>query len=222
MQKSKREHSVKNIWILGAGKFGRIACKRIVSHFPYADVTVVDNMSELRELTGVTTVFEDGVSWLARKLKRKNSVDMIVPAIPLHVVVEWVKEKRAGICSVSPWPLPGNYLSQLPHPMCNGDSTVYVSHADFLCPDNCAEPDFFCTYSGQKRANDMFRLLQDMNVDGANSLVIRSYQLLPGVGGIYPQDLWNLLDRVETMNNQPLIIATACRCHGVVDGIYLT
>ncbi len=214
--------SMKNIWILGAGKFGRIAYKRIVSRFPQSDVTVVDNVVEVSELTGVTTVFEDGISWLVRNLKRESRVDMIVPAIPLHVVVEWVKEKRAGICSVSPWPLPSNYLSQLPHPMCNGDSTVYVSHADFLCPDNCAEPESFCTYTGEKRAKDMFRLLRDLDVDGANSLVIRSYQLLPGVGGIYPRDLWNLLDRVEALDNQSLIIATACRCHGVVDGICLT
>jgi len=222
VQYSERKDSMKNIWILGAGKFGRIACRRIVSHFPHSDVTVVDNMPEVHELTGVKTVFEDGVSWLVKKLKRKNSVDIIIPAIPLHVVMEWLKEKHAGKYHVSPWPLPPNYISQLPHPMSAGDSTVYVSHADFLCPDNCAEPKSICTYTGEKRAKDMFRLLQDMNVDGANSLVIRSYQLLPGVGGIYPQDLWNLLDRVETMDNEPLIIATACRCHGVVDGIYLT
>ena len=214
--------SMKNIWILGAGKFGRISCKRIVSHFPHSDVTVVDNVLEVHELAGVTTVLEDGISWLVRNLKREESVDVIIPAIPLHVIVEWLKEKCAGKYLVSSWPLPSKYLSQLPHPMRNGDSTVYVSHADFLCPDNCAEPESFCTYTGEKRAKDMFRLLQDMNVDGANSLVVRSYQLLPGVGGIYPQDLWNLLDRVETMDTEPLIIATACRCHGVVDGICLT
>ena len=214
--------SMKKIWILGAGKFGRIAYKRLIDHLPHSEITVVDKRREVHGLTGVTTVFDDGISWLAGNLKKEDMVDMIIPAIPVHVAVEWLKEKCVGKYLVSSWSLPLSYISQLPHPISSGKSTVYVSHADFFCPDNCAEPESICTYTGAKRAKDMFRLLQDINVDGTNLQVIRSYQLLPGVGGIYPQDLWNLLDRVETMDNEPLIIATACRCHGVVDGIYLT
>jgi hypothetical protein len=64
---------------------------------------------------------------------------------------------------------------------------------------------------------DLFRLLGKVDFDDVLPIVIRSHQLLPGVGGIYPADLLDALDIVRRNSHRPLMIATACRCHGVVD-----
>ena len=47
------------------------------------------------------------------------------------------------------------------------------------------------------------------------SVVIRSYQLLPGVGGYKPQALYEALKEIETAQI-PVILSTACSCHGVI------
>ena len=50
------------------------------------------------------------------------------------------------------------------------------------------------------------------------AMVIRSHQLGPGIGGYRPEQLFELLDRVERSKG-PLLIGTACRCHGVITGL---
>jgi hypothetical protein len=37
------------------------------------------------------------------------------------------------------------------------------------------------------------------------------------VGGFSPVDLWNLLARVSLLPDTPLLVGTACKCHGVID-----
>jgi hypothetical protein len=76
-----------------------------------------------------------------------------------------------------------------------------------------------CTHTGKPRPPDMFRLLENLDVDDTMPIVIRSHQLLPGVGGFSPTDLMSAVDMVCKNSRQPLMIATACRCHGVVDFI---
>ena len=98
---------------------------------------------------------------------------------------------------------------------------AFVSHADFICPDNCPESEKICTHTGKSRPMDLFRLLGNLDFQDVVPIVLRSYQLLPGVGGIYPADLMSALDTACKNSHRPLMIATACRCHGVVDFIRL-
>jgi hypothetical protein len=105
----------------------------------------------------------------------------------------------------------------MPHALRGNAGQAYVSHADFICPDNCPEPEKICTHTGKPRPLDLFRLLGNVDFDDVLPIVIRSHQLLPGVGGIYPADLLDALDIVRKNSHRPLMIATACRCHGVVD-----
>jgi hypothetical protein len=42
-------------------------------------------------------------------------------------------------------------------------------------------------------------------------IVVRSYQILPGVGGIYPEDLIQCFGHRTKKHQSPLFIATACR-----------
>ncbi len=213
---------LKKIWILGGGKFGRRAFVQIRRYFPEAAVTVVDNSSEVEEFGNVAIVCEDGINWLVAHLRRDSEVDMIIPAIPVHVVGEWLKRKWFRKYLFSPASLPRSFIEKLPNPIFAGENMVYVSHADFICPDNCAEPASMCSFTGRKRGRDMFRLLREFRVAGTSPLVVRSHQLLPGVGGIHPRDLWGLADRIDLQPGSFYIICTACRCHGVVEGVTIS
>ena len=145
-------------------------------------------------------------------------VDMLVPAIPIHVAAGWLTEKmeRQGFVARK-IPIPDDWLAALPHAMRGANGQAYVSHADFWCPDNCPEPKDRCSHTGRPRPADMFRLLAELKFNDILPVVLRSHQLLPGVGGIYPADLWQALDVIRSNDHKPLMIGTACRCHGVVD-----
>lgn len=208
---------MKKIWILGGGKFGRLALESVRSNLPKVEITMIDSRQIETETMGVTHLCEDGIDWLVENLKRDGVVDMIIPAIPIHMVAEWLKKKRSGVHTIAPASFPDHFLTGLPNLVQNGKSQVYVSHADFLCPDNCGEPELLCSYTGEARGEDMFRLLENLHDADCKPLVIRSYQLFPGVGGIYPGDMWSLLDNAHRSLDKTLLISTACRCHGVVD-----
>ncbi|WP_457575492.1 potassium transporter [Desulfomarina sp.] len=205
---------MKKIWILGGGKFGSLALKQTARNFPQAEITVVDKNREPDNFPGAVVVREDGISWLVRHLNRGSDVDLIIPAVPVHVVARWLEQMADRQYKVFHAAVPQSFVAELPNVMAGGDNTVYVSHADFLCPDNCGEPEKFCTVTGKPRGEDMFRLL-----DRAGALVIQSHQLYLGVGGVYPEDLWALYDRILKLPSEPVLVATACRCHGVVDGL---
>jgi hypothetical protein len=98
----------------------------------------------------------------------------------------------------------------------NGD--VYVSHADFICPDACPEPNEFCFFTGQERKRDMYDLLEEIDVCGFHPVVVRSHQLAPGVGGYKPEHLLQALQQV-TITRTGILLCKACRCHGVITGV---
>jgi hypothetical protein len=210
---------LKKIWILGGGKFGQLALDRVGHHLPGVEITLVDNRQEVEAARGVTVVYGDGISWLVDHMRREDAPDMVIPSLPVHMVAEWLKLRCYKKYKASAVSLPDRLAAALPHPMRDGDSRLYLSHADFLCPDNCGEPELICTHTGRKREENMFDLIGKLDYPPFTSLVIRSYQLLPGVGGIYPVDMWDLLDCLPAFFGRPLLLATACRCHGVADGL---
>ncbi len=204
-------------WILGAGRFGQIAVERITRHIPHATLTVVDQKPSTMDGTDIATIREDGIKWLNRTLVPNASVDLIIPAIPIHVAVDWLKLKLRHLFYINPLPIQDSWLTRLPHAMRGKAGQAFVSHADFICPNNCPEPANVCTHTGKPRPMDLFWLLSKFDLDDVLPIVIRSHQLLPGVGGIYPADLISALDAVRNHSHRPMMIATACRCHGVVD-----
>ena len=225
MVKNKRQSKpfkgLNTFWIIGTGRFGQIAVERIAAKKPDARLTVVDEQPIDSAPNGLTTIRQDGIQWLAENLTPDSPVDVIVPAIPVHVAVEWIKYNLQKRFTIIPFPIQDDWLTRLPHPMRGGEGQIYVSHADFLCPDNCPEPETICTHTGKPRPTDLFRLLAAIDFVNIRPVVLRSHQILPGVGGIYPPDLFDALEMVRSCRRQPLMIATACRCHGVIDFIRL-
>jgi hypothetical protein len=211
---------MKQVWIIGSGRFGLRAARFLgKDKSRKMDVTLVDRDRQSLEKAGslgCTTVAGDGVDFLFREMTRTRGPDWVVPAVPVHLAWEWCR-LTLGTNRLVSCPLPDGIDGCLPHPMRGTDNQIYVSHADFLCPPNCSEPDDKCTVTGQPRKPDMFRLIAELNFPDVVPFVIQSRQLGPGVGGYAPADLYALADRISRHTGQCLA-ATACRCHGVISG----
>jgi len=202
----------RRFWILGAGHFGKLAVERIRRHIAGAEIVVIDEKGSNLDVD--LQVSTDGVRWLSENLEPSAAVDMVIPAIPLHVAAEWLRSRLVPDRQLIGIEAQADWLAPLPNVIGGRTGQYYVSHADFICPDTCPEPESICTHTKKPRPVDLFRLL------GSNTvipIVIRSYQLLPGVGGLLPADLFRALAMVPTRTGQSFMVATACRCHGVVD-----
>ena len=207
---------MEKVWIIGAGKFGLLAAKRLRKNY---QILIVDTDSvrlRIFEDMKLTFVQNDGVNYLAKNLSRNTDVAWIIPALPVHLAWEWSRNK-IGRSRLKPLVLPDKALPLLPNPIRGKFSHIYTSHAEFVCPDNCSEPDLYCTHTGKPRKQDMDQLLESISFGAFEPMVLKSHQLEPGVGGYRPKSLYNLLDRINQANG-PLLICTACRCHGVVTG----
>lgn len=209
----------KQIWILGAGTFGRKAVTALYSKKEEWSITVVDRNPERLDLAGVNCICSDGIDWLLAHFSPGSpAAEMIVPAIPVHVAAEWLRRtlEDRGVC-VRPAELPESYVRSLPNPIKASVSRAYTSFAEAMCPESCNEPEGYCYLTGEKRDIPLFDLMQNEEKPGVRSLVVRSYQLSAGVGGIYTTHLGRLLDASLKVQKGTIIIGTACRCHGVVD-----
>ena len=205
------------VWILGGGRFGAIAVHRLSKKVPPRHIRVIDHRRErLEELPlDVESVSSDAVGYLVGNLGRGGDPDWIVPAVPTHVLWEfifiWLREEL----SLEARPPDPELLDQLPNAMTGEGHAIYTSIADFLCPDNCPEPTGVCTHTREPRPCDMYTMLTDIAAGRFTPVVVRSRQLAPGVGGYRPQALMNALAAVKSAD-RTVLLATACRCHGVL------
>ena len=206
--------------ILGGGHFGRLATERLLQENPYSDILVVDRQPKALEafvLLPVQISLGDGISELNRLLKTGHPFDYVIPSVPFHVAFEYLllnlKPLGARRNSV---PL----ISGLPNALMGENGDLYTSLADFLCPDDCSEPPFYCTVTGKKREKPLYQILTDV-FRSYESRVIQSQQLAAGVGGFPPRILGDLLEDLGAfaMLGQPVLISTACRCHGVTSAL---
>lgn len=211
---------MKKIWIIGLGKFGLHAVLYLSKKNKDIHFVLVDTVeSNLMRAAGPNRSLEraNGVVFLERNLHTDEKPDWIIPAVPIHLAAEWclVKQKPKRFHRV---PLPAEIKPLLPNPMEADNGDIYVSHADFRCPGDCAEPRDICTVTRKPRKRNMFEVLADVKIPGFQPLVIQSHQLGPGIGGYRPIVLFELLKRVNQARSN-LLVSTACRCHGVVTGI---
>ena len=64
----------------------------------------------------------------------------------------------------------------------------------------------------------MYEVLGNLDIEHFRSLNLRSHQLGPGIGGYRAEQLFELAEKVERAIG-PILLSTACRCHGVVTGL---
>ncbi|MCP4343100.1 MAG: hypothetical protein GY799_30555 [Desulfobulbaceae bacterium] len=220
LSQNKIVSSPETVWVLGYGEFGRRAVELLQKAAPAANIVVVDRQP-VRDLSeDIEVVCADGVEWFSEHFNQDSVVNKIVPALPVHLVAEWLKKKlTAEYRTVHSVEIPDNQLHYFPHPIRLSHSRVVMSHADFLCPPNCSEPEKLCTYTKQPRPQALYSLLETVVLKNFTPLIVRSRQFALGVGGFFPEDLWDLFERGRGLPGASLLIGTACKCHGVVDGL---
>jgi len=210
-----------SFWIIGAGQFGAKAAERLARKHPETRLTVVDqDQKAFRafENLPVTPVCLEGASYLAQQLDGNDAPDWIIPAVPVHLAFEWVRFKVMQERSLEVIPVPMEIEAVVPNPMRGREGQVFVSYADFVCPDNCAEPFDQCTFTGKPRKGLLYQTLERIAFKDFLSVVIRSRQLAPGVGGYRPEALKEALRKVEA-HKGPVLFSTACLCHGVMHAL---
>ncbi len=207
-------------WVLGCGKFGRRAVRHLRKAAPTSKIIVVDRQPVKDLPNDIDIVCADGVEWLAENFTPDADVSKIIPALPVHLAAEWLKkklsEKNRFVRSIEIF---DEQLQQLPNPVRLSRSRAVISHADFLCPPYCSEPDDICTFTQKQRPPSLYHILETKVYGNFVPLILKSRQFFPGVGGFFPEDLRKLFDHAQLLSDTPLLIGTACRCHGIVDGI---
>ncbi len=211
---------MEEIWIIGVGHFGYIAFQRLSEAGKARHFILVDPVEEhlLRcESPTATLEVSDGLDFCQKHLKKGRQPDWIIPALPVHLAAEWLL-LHLGPEKLRRIPMPADLKVLVPNAICSPEGNIYVSHADFRCPVDCDEPRDICTVTGDMRKHNMFELLGNLDIEPFKALNIQSHQLGPGIGGYRPDQLYELMENVEQTPG-PILVSTACRCHGVITGL---
>jgi hypothetical protein len=210
--------------ILGAGKFGRLALSRLAAEDPAGDFVVVDRDAAALAATAgpnspkVQRVEADVIAYLGGHLRPGAPWDWLIPMVPVHVAFGWL---RTGPLAGPAWevlPVPDGMAASLPVVGRGRQGELFLSRAAHICPDDCSEAELVCPVSGESRETPLYKELQALRAPGFEILVVASRQLAPGVGGYPPRRLAALLQDLPERADK-IIVATACRCHGVAHAV---
>jgi hypothetical protein len=210
---------MRQFWIIGFGRVGRRALERLHGRASTAAVTVVDPCCRRPPEAlppGATWRAEEGTAFLLRRLTgREAPSPWIVPAVPIHLAYEWLAARLRADGGFVPRPVPDVVDAGLPNAVRGPEGQVYISIADFICPDTCSEPPKRCPVTGAPRVFDLHAHLAGLRHADYRSLVVRSRQLAPGLGGFRGRQL---TDALEVVRSRPgaYLFSTASRCHGVL------
>jgi hypothetical protein len=211
--------------ILGAGRFGRLTLQRLGEREPESEFWLVDNNPQklifalTQENPVIQTVMASAAVFLAGVLESKAPPDWIIPAVPRHVAFDWLWLQRPVAEAWRREPVPLALGRDLPYVQRGAEGEAYLSLSTVRCPDDCPEPADSCYLTGAHRGFNLYHYLEKISLPDYASLVVRSRQLAPGVGGYRPADLWQLWRQVQTLGGT-MVISTACRCHGVSHGLH--
>jgi len=208
--------------ILGAGKFGRLALNRLTRQDAAGSFVVVDRdpaalAQEVDGVPGWTRVASEAAAFLAQQLRDDGRWDWIVPMVPVHVAYQWLLAGPLAGSAWQPAAAPEVLERLMPGSRRGPQGELYLSRARHLCPDDCAEPEV-CPVTGEPRDLPLHQELASLPLAGYEIRVMVSRQLAPGVGGYSPLRLLDLA-RDMGMVQGNVLIATACRCHGVIQGL---
>jgi hypothetical protein len=213
----KKTTRMKSIWIIGGGRFGKRAATLLRTRHPASEITVIEKDLQIcRGLAKEAFHIEcrEGIRYLELNLKSIGTPDWIVPAIPLHVAFEWIRVKLSQDYDLHSLDISASLQTVLPNPMAGGRGQIFVSNADFICPENCSEPDEICTVTGRPRPRILHEFLAQIHAEEFTSVVICSRQMAAGVGGYPPRALFEALGKIKSAG-RPVLLSTACRCHGI-------
>lgn len=210
------------MFIVGFGKFGRLALVQGARRWGKTRVWIVDSRPEalIRQESGFPAgigVLADGPQFLTRFQKWIRDDDWIIPALPVHLAWKWLELNLKTRKDRLPLLPPEDFGSGLPFRQA-GNECLYLSYADFLCPEKCPAPAHHCYKTKKKRDLPLWRFIAEQQGLKGSLGVIESRQIAPGVGGYAFGELRKVRD-LARKSAPPFFMATACRCHGVIQGV---
>ena len=209
--------------ILGSGKFGRLALERLAGLDANASFLMVDRDAGALAVggggsgSGCRQVQAEAIAFLVQHLIKDGDWDLIIPMVPVHVAYHWLLKGPLARSGWKPLAVPGALEHLVPTTQRGPEGEIYLSRARHLCPDDCAEPET-CPVTGEVRDLSLHQELASLKLSGYQVKVIPSRQLAPGVGGYTPRQLLDLAGDLDALRGK-VLIATACRCHGVIHGL---
>lgn len=173
------------------------------------DLVKVSNVNEIK---GEGRYFlEGGIDVLPSFLKLEP--EYIFPTAPIHVAAEALRLKF----NLKPWnEVLDCIIANLPARVVvsAGRGSVVVSYnRDADCLEKCSAPEI-CPVTKIKKPCPMHDLVK-FAYPGAFVLISR--QLEPGLGAIEGKDFAYLMREAE--KKEEIVVATACRCHGVITAL---
>jgi hypothetical protein len=208
--------------ILGAGKFGRLALERLVRQDEAATIWVVDHNPAALAGAGngreprIKLIAQDAVDFLSRGLAA-GPWDWLIPAVPLHVAFAYAAASPLVSRTWEAAPVPAVVGAAALVSWRGSQGEFYLSRATHQCPDDCRSG-VACPVTGESREPPLYTELATLEVPGWAIKVVPSRQLAPGVGGYAPRQIVALVEDLAGCRTG-VLMATACRCHGVVHGL---
>jgi threonine dehydrogenase-like Zn-dependent dehydrogenase len=204
-------------WIIGGGRFGLRAAETLRCRGATEIVVVDSDRDRCRELAGrgFRTECADGVGFLADHLTRPVNRLWIVAAAPVHVAFLWLHARLSETARTEVVAVPAEVVRRLPNAVAGRKGEVYASNAGFICPPDCAEAGRLCAATGRLRPRSMHAFIRRLDAANVKILVVRSFQLAAGVGGLRPHDLFSTLADARSSKGT-ILLATACKCHAVI------
>ncbi|MCS7119301.1 MAG: hypothetical protein RMH75_05815 [Archaeoglobaceae archaeon] len=195
--------------IVGGGKFGLKVVEYMLNK--NRDFIVLDPNENCEVAKKFKDKFVKAEAKELTKFVEKLKPEWIFPTAPIHVAAEAFKnqfktwnEKINEIIAGFPMKVVVSI----------GKGNLVVSYnRDKLCISNCNSPDF-CPVTKIKRPCPMFELV---NFACPEAKVLISHQLSPGIGAIKGEDFIEVIKDSKKM--EKIVIATACRCHGVLTAL---
>jgi hypothetical protein len=137
--------------------------------------------------------------------------DIVVPMTPFNLAAHILLADDASL----EWDvIPESVSAEVPNPYPLGKSDLACSKAESVCPDDCPEGPL-CTMTGAPRA-PLYDELARVHVGDRPLLVLRSSQILPGVGGYEMRALRELSHLIADGLN---LVAVSCKCHGIISAL---
>lgn len=232
----ERGEGFRTVLILGGGKYGTIALKRLQGKSGRIIVVDIDPNCQASKYAariisgneepgkGPSLVLSDGASFLSRLIDRGEVPDFVVLTIPKNVMaalfISWAESLGMKVVFDTDWML--EVAEGFPEKWIVAKDRIFgvlvASYArDHACLDGCVQPEV-CPVTGERRERSMIDLAIG-SVKGDFVRIFESRLLESDVGGVEGSAILEAYNEFRSCarRGMRLAIGTACRCHAIVN-----
>ena len=183
--------------------------------------------NEISEIDSIVTssesvLIQGGIGTAFRLLDQFRFI-LIFPTVPLHLsatfAVHYLTKLGKKIYpdkDIFPKILekiPSNLIFNIDHK--KAIATLSYMPEGLECKEKCSSP-IVCPVTGIEKSAPLFEIINSAILD-LDGIVLESLQMEPGLGAIEGHSIYELFEFVKNKNQ--FIIATASRCHGIINAL---